>query len=259
MKKNYFWPMLIGLLGLLCPARARAQASVADLVPDSTDTRYRAIDLNLTLKNMHLWRGFKVTNAAMAAADLHYTTRDGHFRTGVWGGSGFTGEYREFDYYASYSKGRFLVALWDINNFSSYPDANIFSYDQAGTSHFADLTVAYTLSDKLPLRVSWSTILLGRDYYTEADGRVKSTFSNYVQLDYPVWHKGSASLSLLAGGAFAFGRQQSFYAAHPNFTNLGGVYARTLQLGTYEVPVAATALWNPEKKYGALQVAVTLF
>ena len=37
----------------------------------------------MTLKNMHLWRGFKVTNAAMAATDLHYTTRNEHFRTGL--------------------------------------------------------------------------------------------------------------------------------------------------------------------------------
>ncbi len=259
MKQNYFWLALVGLLGLLCPSRAHAQASVVDLIPDSTETRYRAIDLNVTLKNMHLWRGFKVTNAAMAAADLHYTTRNEHFRTGLWGGSGFTGEYREFDYYASYSKGRFLIALWDINNFSSYPDANIFSYDRAGTSHFVDLTVGYTLSDKIPLHASWSTILFGRDYYTNENGQVKGTFSNYVQLDYPVWRRGNASLSLIAGGAFAFERQQNFYSNHPNFTNLGGVYNKTLKLGTYEVPVAATALWNPEKQYGALQIAVTLF
>lgn len=83
MKHNYFWLALVGLLGLLCPSRAQAQASVADLIPDSTETRYHAIDLNVTLKNTHLWRGFKVTNAAMAAADLHYTTRSEHFRTGL--------------------------------------------------------------------------------------------------------------------------------------------------------------------------------
>ena len=259
MNHKYFWPITIGLLGLLCPNFAQAQASVTDLVPDSTETRYRAIDLNLTLKNMHLWRGFKVTNGAMSAADLHYTTRNERFRTGLWGGAGFTGEYREFDYYASYTAGKWQVALWDINNFSGYPNANIFSYDLASTSHFVDLTVAYTVSNKVPLRASWSTILLGRDYYTDEKGRVKSTFSNYVQLEYPVWQKGSASLKVYIGGAFAFEREQNFYSNHPNFTNIGGVYAKTLKLGTYEVPVAATGMWNPEKDYGALQVAVTLF
>ncbi|MVN77759.1 hypothetical protein GO988_15610 [Hymenobacter sp. HMF4947] len=80
-----------------------------------------------------------------------------------------------------------------------------------------------------------------------------------MQLEYPVWQKGNASLRLIAGRAFAFECEQSFYSNHPNFTNLSGIYAKTLKLVTYEAPVAATALWNPENNYGALQIAATFF
>lgn len=136
----------------------------------------------------------------------------------------------------------------------------------AGPYSGAHLNPAVTLGLALAGKFAWALVpqyvlaqLLGRGYYTAEDGRIKSTFSNYVQLEYPVWQKGSASLRLFAGGAFAFEREQNFYSNHPNFTNVGGVYAKTLKLGTYEVPVAATGIWNPEKDCGALQVAVTLF
>jgi hypothetical protein len=79
-----------------------------------------------------------------------------------------------------------------------------------------------------------------------------------VQLKYSVWHKANASLQLYAGGAFAFGRAQCFYAVPPNFTTIGVVFSTNVHLGRHELPVAATARWNSENGYGTVQAALTL-
>ena len=67
-----------------------------------------------TLQNMHLWRGLQVADGGVLAADLNVGFLDDGLKVGLWGGSDFTGDYKEFDYYLSYSRAGFTVAVWDI-------------------------------------------------------------------------------------------------------------------------------------------------
>ena len=39
---------------------------------------------NLQLKNMHLWRGYHVSNSPVTAADVNYTSKNGFFKAGLW-------------------------------------------------------------------------------------------------------------------------------------------------------------------------------
>ena len=67
--------------------------------------------LNGTLQNMHLWRGLQVADGGVLAADLHLGLFDDGLRIGLWGGTDFTGDYKEFDYYVSYSVAGFTFAV----------------------------------------------------------------------------------------------------------------------------------------------------
>jgi hypothetical protein len=249
MKKYFVWHSLLCLTLLLLQGKMFAQ----------TDDTYHPFDFNLTVKNMHLWRGYKVTSAPVTAGDVYFISKDKSFKAGLWGGAGFTGEYREFDYYISYAKKGFSIAVWDINNFSGRDNVSIFDYNAATTSHFIDVTVAYQFQGKLPLKLSWSTIVLGRDFYLDNGGNAKNRFSNYVQAEMPVYIKDDLKLSAFLGGAFAFGRQDHFYGAHPNIVNAGITLSKVVPVLGFKIPVSATGMWNPEQKYGALQVAVQLF
>ncbi|MFL9483246.1 hypothetical protein ACI6Q2_10760 [Chitinophagaceae bacterium LWZ2-11] len=225
----------------------------------SDTSKYQPIDFNLQVKNMHLWRGLKVTNAAMTDVDIHYITKDGSFKAGVWGGAGFTGVYKEFDYYVSYAHKGFTLAVWDINNFSNNDSAKIFDYKRATTTHFIDVTAAYAFGKKMPMKFSWSTIVQGRDTVTNNAGKLVNVYSNYLQFDCQVWQKDDVKFILYAGGAFAFGRQENFYGSKPNFTNVGFLVTKNLKIFNYVMPASAMAGWNPEKNYGAVQVALNLF
>jgi hypothetical protein len=220
---------------------------------------YKPFDFNLQVKNMHLWKGLRVTDAPMTAADVHYISKNGKFKAGVWGGAGFTGEYTEFDYYVSFENRGFSVSIWNINNFSDFPGAEIFNYDREETSHFIDVSLGYEFS-KIPLKFSWSTLVQGRDTYVTNDGDVKNAFSNYVEIAYTILDKKDWSLGAYVGGAFSFRNEAHFYGEHPNLTNIGLIYNKDVKVSkNFELPVSAMAMWNPEQQYGAIQVAVNFF
>ncbi|MFI2744618.1 hypothetical protein ACG2LH_17925 [Zhouia sp. PK063] len=252
--------VLTVLLALLTATGMFAQQTKREIPEDTTATKtYKPFDFNLQVKTMHLWKGLRVTDAPMTAADIHYTTRNGNFKAGVWGGYGINGDYTEFDYYLSYTLNQWSLSVWDINNFSDYPDAKIFDYKKGSTSHFVDVTLAYQFKP-IPLKLSWSTIVLGRDFYTNDAGELKQAFSNYVEASYTFLQKQDWSLGAFVGGVFSFTNEANFYGDHTNFTNIGFVYNKNVKvLKDYSLPFSATAMWNPEKDYGALQVAVNLF
>ncbi|WP_167596096.1 hypothetical protein [Leeuwenhoekiella sp. ZYFB001] len=228
-------------------------------IEDSTATKYKPFAFNLKAKNMHLWKGLRVTDAPVLDVDLNYTSRDGKFKAGLWGGAGVTGYYTEFDYYVSYSTNGFSLSVWDINNYSDFPDAGIFDYDRSTTSHFIDVTLGYEFKP-IPLKLSWSTIVQGRDTYVASDGELKNAFSNYVEVSYGLIQKKDWSISAFVGGAFSFENEAHFYGDKPNLTNIGLIYAREVPvLKKFTIPMAATAMWNPEQEYGAIEVAITLF
>jgi len=49
-----------------------------------SDDSYRPFDFNLTVKNMHLWRGYRVTDEAMTAANVYYESKNRKFKAGLW-------------------------------------------------------------------------------------------------------------------------------------------------------------------------------
>jgi len=217
-------------------------------------------DVNLQVRTLYLWRGFKVSNAPMINANLQFNlTKDKSLTAGFWGAGSINGEYNEFSYFVSYVKKRFSLSVWDVNNFSDYPDANIFSYNPKNTSHFIDIRAGYDFGDALPLNIQWTTIVLGRDTHMKSDGDLSNSYSNYVELGYRLWKQGDAEIHAFVGGGFAFGRDVNFYGSKPNVVNTGITLNKDLVILKYHVPIAATAMFNPEKKYGAVSLVANVF
>lgn len=210
------------------------------------------------LKNMHLWKGYKVSEDAVATLNTSYTTEDGFFTAGLWYGSSFNASFTEFDYYVAFNfADKLNLSIWDINNFSDFPNANIFDYDKETTSHFIDATLSYQATDRLGL--AWSTILLGRDTYVDDDGEVKNAFSTYTEVNYGLVQNENLNVKAFVGGGFSFLNEAHFYGSTPNIVNIGVSAARIVELFGTGVPVSATAMWNPEQEYGAMQLSVGLF
>ncbi|MFC6858166.1 hypothetical protein [Zunongwangia atlantica] len=261
MKKiHYICLLAMMLAGNISRAQVSEENIVEERNEDEVEDDTKLFHFNLQLKNMHLWKGLHVTDAPMTAVDLNYTSKNGFFKAGVWGGRGFNGDYTEFDYYVSFMHKGWSLAIWDINNYSDFPDAKIFDYDRSTTSHFVDVTLAYQFQ-KVPLKLSWSTIVQGRDTFINDDGQLRNAYSNYVEASYVILDKSNWSLSGLVGGSWSFAPQEAhFYGDEPGITNVGFIYNRDLNIfDKFTLPVSATASWNPVQDYGAIQVAFNLF
>lgn len=225
-------------------------------------TASERFDLHLDVKNMHLWHGGVVTPGAMFASAIEYKSTNQKFTAGLWGGAGFSGDYKEFSYYANYRfKPNFLVSLISHNNYSNSEEVDIFSYDKYSSPNFVDVVLEYTLSEKTPLTFYWSTILFGNggDFEISDDGSVCDSYSTYAEVRYLLFPEQKTHIELFVGGAFSLATQKTFYSDKANITAFGLTLQRNVEILSGYFPVSATALWNPETKIGALQLGISLF
>ncbi|WP_413532138.1 hypothetical protein [Empedobacter brevis] len=248
---------------------AQQQEPQNDSIPLSINDEFQQelspFYLHSQVKSMHLWRGIAVTNSLVLTVDAGVSTKDGKLKGGVWGGYGTNGVYREFDYYVIYSPVKNLTfALWDIYNYSTnatWNNEDFFEYNADKTGHFLDLSVSYTISDKIPLNLYWSTVIHGRDRGVNNE---KNLYSSYVQASYPVVKSKAINLDLFVGGAFALSpeegeKDRNFFAPKSGINNLGFVIGKTLDFGRYKLPINATASWSPTNNSGNIQLALDVF
>lgn len=220
------------------------------------------------LQSMHLWRGMEVTDGLVLTTDLSLTDRHKHFRAGIWGGTNINGSYKEFNYYLSYTYRRLGVAVWDTYNFSpgaDYNNSEFFNYKARETGRFIDATVSYTLSEKYPLFVSWSTILYGRDRDVLNS---QNRYSTFVYAEYPVWKNESWEVKPGIGAAFALAPGKSldgqrstvhFYGEEAGIVHIALSTTYQLMLFQHPFPITMMALWNPQSDKGYLQIGIQLF
>lgn len=226
------------------------------------------VGFSFQLKNMHLWRGLQISNEATAAANLFVTDKNQMFTVGLWGGAGFTGKFKEFDYYASFQHKGFKLEVWDIYNFSKDADYNnreMFNYNARETGHFVDVTVGYTFQGGFPLSLSWSTVVFGRDRGNflgelHEDYNKRNLYSTYVAASYPILRDKFVDLDLGIAGAFALdpveGTSQNFYAKSAGIVNVNFVVSKKLEFGKYTLPISIMGMWNPANSEANMQVAL---
>lgn len=227
------------------------------------------VDFKLQLKNMHLWRGLQVTNSAVAATDISVSTNNRMFTFGLWGGAGIDGDYKEFDYYASFQHKGFKLAVWDIYNFSknaAYTDGKggikelkLFNYRGRETAHFIDIAASYTFQGNFPLTLGWATVVHGRD---RGFSNEKNLYSTYVSASYPVLRDKFIDLELGIAGAFALdaeeGTSANFYGKSAGIVNVNFVASKNIAIGSYTLPISVMGMWNPANNDGNIQVALDL-
>ncbi|WP_077196882.1 hypothetical protein [Prevotella ihumii] len=216
------------------------------------------------LETTHLWRGLEVSKGLTLDNEVAISDNNNHFRFGLWGGMQIAGNYKEFDYYVSYTNGGFSASLWDIYNFSDGIYANdraykIFNYDCHDTGHFLDATIAYNFGEKFPLNLSWSTVIAGRD---RGALNQQNLYSTFVQASYKAYEDDNFVVTPSIGGNFALnpedGSHATFYGKSAGINDVRLNVTYKLKIGNHPLPVTATAMWNPEANKGYFCASVNL-
>lgn len=220
------------------------------------------IGMSSTIQTNHLWRGGEVADGIVITYDAAYKMLNESLSIGFWGAINAVGEYKEFNYYATYSVGGFKFSLWDIYNFSDYATYNnseFFNYCASSTGRFLDATAAYSFGDKFPLTVSWSTILFGRDRDSENSA---NRYSTYCYAEYPVYKTELWRVDTGLGAAFALNpmdENANFYGDKAGIVHISMAITRDLVICNYHIPISGTALWNPQSNKAYFQLAAKIF
>ncbi|MDQ1806209.1 hypothetical protein RAH57_19650 [Chryseobacterium sp. CKR4-1] len=212
----------------------------------------------LQLRNSHLWRGQEVSSGFIYTGDVHLDGKN--FYGGFWAGGNADGSYKEFDNYIGYKNKHLMVELWDIYNFSpgaTYNNKEFFNYNASETGRFWDFRSYYTISEKLPLVLSWNTVVFGRDRDRD---NTHNKYSSFVSTEYPFYTKENLAVRGRIGYAFALhnpkGEKGNFFAQEAGFNEISLIITKTFSIAGYQLPVGIWGMFNPVGNNAYLQFSV---
>jgi len=260
--------ILISAVVLLTGLAGYAQKTTvsASIVAETEVASPSPIDFNVGVATSHLWRGLVINDGMTAMGFVHLALdKNRNLTTGVWGGAGFDGDYREINYYVQYQKNNLSIALWNLFNTTGITSPEVFNYDKLTTTHIIDLRTSYRFPKAFPMRIEADIFLYTgkNDRELDINNNYNSRYSTYVELSYPVVENQKVNVSLYVGGVFAFDGSSNLYRADQSkdfgIVNTGFRLTKDISVLNYKLPVSATAMWNPANKIARLQLAVSLF
>ncbi len=214
-------------------------------------------DVGLTIKNMHYWRGLRVSNGFVTAPTVGYYNSG--FSAFVWGGMSVDGNYKEVTHIVSYVKNGFGITYTDIFNFSGVKNVEFFNYKQDETIHLCDLALSYDFQDKLPLRLTWATILYGNDRAAESGN---SRYSTYTEAAFPVKMESYNIEPFIAAGFALNGNDgKSLYTDNEvaGIVNVGLAVGKKVMIGNYALAVTGKLGYNLALNQASVEIAMKLF
>lgn len=215
----------------------------------------------LQLRNSHLWRGLEVSSGLIYTGDVHLDGKN--FYGGFWAGGNADGSYKEFNNYVGYKNQHLTLELWDIYNFSpnaTYNNKEFFNYNARETGRFWDFRSFYTISEKVPLTLSWNTVIFGRD---RDQNNTQNKYSSFVSAEYLVYKKEDLEIRGRIGYGFALnnpdGQKNNFFAKEAGFNEISLIISKSLTIAAYKIPVGIWGMWNPVGNNAYLQFSVQAY
>ncbi len=237
-------------------------------VAQETEKKDSPIDFSVNLQSNHLWRGLVITDKPMVAV---FTTiklnESGSFTAGLWGGMAISNEsdgthYKEINYYMQYASNGFSIGLWDLFNTRGAASPDVWDYDKETTGHLLDLRTSYNFGSKFPLTLEVDVLLYGSGDSQLNNGDFEQRYSTFAKVSYPLIGNSYVNLDGFVGAGFSLNGDTHLYGdGQENFdlVSVGFITSKTVKLGSYNLPVAVTTLWNPSLKIARVELAATIF
>jgi hypothetical protein len=213
-------------------------------------------DVKMQAKNMHYWRGLKVTDAFMTGTSVGYFGKK--VSVFAWGGMSLDGKYREVTNVVSYAHKNFSATLIDIYNFSGIQNGDLeyFNYKQSESGHIVDLTLGYKLKF---MNIAFSTVLYGNDRISAEN--TDQRYSSFLQLEFP-FKKKDVIITPYIAPAFALNpdaENQLYGNDKYGIADLGLKVSKKVSIKDYELPVTGQLGYNFMLNQASMQVSIDLF
>ena len=175
MKTNVFFTIILGAVMTLSSA-----LSAQDRI---------TVNGNIDLVNNYVWRGMDQNSGFSLQPTLSLSYKG--LSLSAWGSQSITNnadrDVQELDINLSYSTGGFSATLTEYwwgglhNPYGYYKQGPADNPIDGG--HHLEATMAYRISYKYPLTISWSTWMAGADVRTSRD---KRCYSSYINASYDI-------------------------------------------------------------------------
>ncbi len=192
----------------------------------------------------YIWRG--VYEAGVSFQPTLALTA-GNFSVTAWGSVDFaTTTYKEMDLTLAYVAGPVTISLADLYWEGSYADRTSLSrnyFDFGKTSpHRVELGLSWCITEKVPVTLSWYTVLFGAG---DTNSKGNRAYATYIEAAYPFTVKGvdmKAGVGVVPWNAVGtYGIDKNFYVQNI-FINAGKTWtvADSMQIGIF-----TNLSWNP--------------
>jgi len=225
------------------------------------------LKLAIKAKNSNISKGGLVTDNFNVTGDLRFSTKDDAFTIGVFSGSSIARDYREFNYYASFSKNGFKLGIDDIynpeKNSAVYQKYNAFNYNAKETGHFIDLSLEYQFAGPYPVKLHWNTVVFGNDRdKINKKGTEGNRYSSYISAYYPIVQGKKVNLTAGIGGAFALRStkkiKKNLYGETAGIVNVELTASRVVEIFDHKLPISVSGIWNPQAQKTYMQIEFDL-
>lgn len=198
------------------------------------------------ITSAYIWRGVYEAGVSFQPV-LAFTA--GNFSATAWGSVDFAStSYKEMDLTLAYALGPVTISLADLYWEGSAADRNTISRNYfhfgADSPHRIEAGLSWRVSEKVPITLSWYTVLFGAaDVNAEGD----RAYATYIEAAYPFTVKTvdmKVGVGVVPWNALGtYGADRDFYVQNI-FLNAGKMWnikgADTMQIGIF-----TNLCWNP--------------
>lgn len=200
----------------------------------------------MDLVSSYIWRGVWEAGVSLQPA---LTFAAGNFSATAWGSVDFAStSYKEMDLTLAYALGPVTLSLADLYWQGSASDRGTISRNYfrfgADSPHRIEAGIAWQISQRIPLTLSWNTVLFGA---ADVNAQGKRAYATYIEAAYPFSLK---TIDLKAGvgvvpwnAVGTYGIDRDFYVQNV-FLNASKMW-RIKSLELLQLGIFTNLGWNP--------------
>ena len=228
---------------MLAAVAVVATGSVKTVEAQSREQKV-VISGGVDLISSYVWRGVYQAGVSLQPG---MTMSVGNFSLTAWGSTDFSAsDYKEMDMTMTYALGPVTFSLADYywtgaSNEWMRPNRNYFHFGY-DSPHKVELGVAWRITEKVPITLSWNTMLFGGD--RKDDG--SQNYSTYAEISYPF---SAGPVDMNAGVGMTPWATKNMYGTTGFAVTNVFVGARKMwsvqKQGSIQAGIFTNLIWNP--------------
>ena len=218
------------------------------LYAQNDESKFSA-NASFKIVSKYMFRGVEMTKDPNIVGEAYIGYKG--WSLGMWATTNYSGTFYEPDIYISYAPKNFVFTLYD---FDMGQGKDYFNFNNKNTTHIDELSVKYTISDKIPLSLTIGTTIWGADkkidFYDSTGQAVlkdANNFSTYVEAIYPFIVKEIAITPTIG---FVTNESYTYGSKGFSFINIGVSFEKRIRISDkLSIPVGYSFIYNQSQKH----------